>query len=255
MRGFIPHGTLYFFTGVQRVRCPCLRNGLLPFQHGGLWSWASHVRRELLRAVGLHPLSKWSARSARLWTVQQHTVWPGGRGVGRPLGLPRVRDVLPGRGGLDRTTKAPEPTGRAACCPLRVCQPTAPYGVRPARTGTPGCRAGMRSLRSDQPRARTVYCAVGVYPAVRTPTISCYERTRDRWAEARTGPGRLCPRNGVAVPTSLPKCPASACGQKTTLRAPRWRSSRGTAPHRKSRPAAQRLAATEEWRPGRRRAT
>ena len=60
------------------------------------------------------------AESARLWTVQQHTVWPGGRGVGRPLGLPRVRDVLPGRGGLDRTTKAPEPTGRAACCPLRV---------------------------------------------------------------------------------------------------------------------------------------
>ena len=51
------------------------------------------------------------------------------------------------------------------------------------------------------------------------------------------------------------QCPACACGQKTTLRAPRWRSSRGTAPNRKSRPAAQRLAATEEWRPGRRRAT
>ena len=29
----------------------------------------------------------------------------------------------------------------------------------------------------------------------------------------------------------------------------------GTAPKTKSRPAAQRLAATEEWRPGRRRAT
>ena len=39
------------------------------------------------------------------------------------------------------------------------------------------------------------------------------------------------------------------------MRAPRWRSPRGTAPNRKSRPAAQRLAATEEWRPGRRRAT
>ena len=34
------------------------------------------------------------------------------------------------------------------------------------------------------------------------------------------------------------QCPAGACGQKTTLRAPRWRSSRGTAPNRKSRPAA-----------------
>ena len=55
--------------------------------------------------------------------------------------------------------------------------------------------------------------------------------------------------------TSAQQCPACACGQKTTLRAPRWRSSRGTAPNRKSRPAAQRLAATEEWRPGRRRAT
>ena len=29
-------------------------------------------------------------------------------------------------------------------------------------------------------------------------------------------------------------------GKKTTLRAPRWRSSRGTAPHRKTSPAAQR---------------
>ena len=70
------------------------------------------------------------AQSARVWTVQQPTDWPGGRGVGRPLGLPRVRDVLPGWGGLDRITKALEMTGRAACCPLRVCQPTAPNGVR-----------------------------------------------------------------------------------------------------------------------------
>ena len=36
-------------------------------------------------------------------------------------------------------------------------------------------------------------------------------------------PAAHAPRNGVAVPTSLPKCPASACGQKTTLGAPRWR--------------------------------
>ena len=147
-------------------------------------------------------------------------------------------------------------------------------------------------------------------------------RTRDRWTEARTGPGHLCPRNGrrphtfqgtcddtaswppqrpadgqqraalrervtghqegsrglispsrrmfSTAPvrglsswclrvspksTSAHQCPACACGQKSTLRAPRWRSSRGTAPYRKSRPAAQRLAATNEWRPGRRRAT
>ena len=40
--------------------------------------------------------------------------------------------------------------------------------------------------------------------------------------------------------TSAQQCPACAFGQKTTLRAPRWRSSRGTAPKTKSRPAAQR---------------
>ena len=34
---------------------------------------------------------------------------------------------------------------------------------------------GMRSLRSDQPRARTVYRAVGVYPTVRTTTIERYD--------------------------------------------------------------------------------
>ena len=33
--------------------------------------------------------------------------------------------------------------------------------------------------------------------------------------------------------TSAQQCPACACGQKTILRAPRWRSPRGTAPNRK----------------------
>ena len=33
--------------------------------------------------------------------------------------------------------------------------------------------------------------------------------------------------------TSAQQCPACAYGQKTTLRAPRWRSSRGTAPNKK----------------------
>ena len=40
--------------------------------------------------------------------------------------------------------------------------------------------------------------------------------------------------------TSAHQCPACACGQKTTLRAPRWRSSRASAPHKKSSLAAQR---------------
>ena len=74
-------------------------------------------------------------------------------------------------------------------------------------------------------------------------------------AGARTGPGRLCTRNGVAVPTNLPKSPASACRQKITLRAPMWRSSRASAPHSKTVRQRSGLAATDEWRPGRRRAT
>ena len=40
--------------------------------------------------------------------------------------------------------------------------------------------------------------------------------------------------------TSAHQCPACAFGQKTTLRAPRWRSSRASAPTRKTSQAAQR---------------
>ena len=68
-------------------------------------------------------------------------------------------------------------------------------------------------------------------------------------AKLRSKP--LCPRNDVAVPTNLPQCPACACGQQTTLRGPRWRSSRASAPHRKTVRQRSGLAVTEEWRPGR----
>ena len=51
-------GTTIFQWIFLRVRSPCVRNGLLQFQHGGLWSRASHVCREPSRAVGLHPLCK-----------------------------------------------------------------------------------------------------------------------------------------------------------------------------------------------------
>ena len=167
MRGFIPHGTLHFFTGVQRVRCPCLRNGLLPFQHGGLWSRASHVRRQLL-------VPKWShcaeAGSERYINIigQRNAVWPPACVISSSGRTSRPGDPRPNPQGA--RTDLP-------CLLLskRKVPPTAPYGVRPARTGTPGCRAVTRSLRSDQPRARTVYCAVGVCPTVRTTTISCYD--------------------------------------------------------------------------------
>ena len=141
-------------------------------------------------------------------------------------------------------------------------------------------------------------------------------RTRDRWTEARTGPGPLYTRNGRRPHTIQGTCddtanwpprrpadgqqraalpregdgtqsrgsdqpqsshvlygasegfillvparftefhisspvPSMSLRAKDHLEGTKWRSPRGTAPHRKSRPAAQRLAATEEWRPGR----
>ena len=174
VRGFIPHGTLHFFTGVQRVRCPCLRNGLLPFQHGGLWSWASHVRRELLRAVGLHPLSN-GAQGQHVCGQYSSTQSGQRNGVGHPLGDLAFGTYFPAGGSSPESSRR---RSRPAVLLAVHCvseKPTASYGVRPAETGAPDCRAGMRSLRSDQPRARTVYCAVGVYPAVRTPTITSYD--------------------------------------------------------------------------------
>ena len=50
----------------------------------------------------------------------------------------------------------------------------------------------------------------------------------------------LCGHDSVSPRTAQETSPACACGQKTTLRAPRRRPSRASAPHRKSSPAAQR---------------
>ena len=50
----------------------------------------------------------------------------------------------------------------------------------------------------------------------------------------------LCGHDSVSPHTVQETCPACACGQKITLRTPRWRPSRASAPHRKTRPAAQR---------------
>ena len=50
----------------------------------------------------------------------------------------------------------------------------------------------------------------------------------------------LCGHGSVSPRTAQETCPVCACGQKTTLRTPRWVPLRASAPHRKSRPAAQR---------------
>ena len=114
---------------------------------------------------------------------------------------PPCGDAVPGLISLEHGRSTARSEFTRPCAPLRS----------PASSGANG--------------AGPLECTAGVTPAP--------PRTRDRRAEARTGPGRLCPRNGVAVPTNLPKCPACACGQKTTLRAPRWRSSRASALHKK----------------------
>ena len=141
--------------GSSASRCPCLRNGLLPFQHGGLWSRTSHVRENLY--------GQWvCTHCPNGATVQKRAARGTSTLLARGTG-----DVHPGRVILARSA-----------VPLAVQErelPTAPYGVRPARTGTPGCRAGMRSLRSDQPRARTVHFAVGFDPTVRITTVSRYD--------------------------------------------------------------------------------
>ena len=82
------------WTGCCRCKCfeevlPCchdascglIRQCLLHCQHGGLWSWTRHVRRELLQAVGLHPLPKWThcteAGSKKYINIsQRNVVWP-----------------------------------------------------------------------------------------------------------------------------------------------------------------------------------
>ena len=74
--------------GVQRVRCPCIRNGLLPFQHDGLWSRASHARREPSTGSGSAPTAQMEPlyRSGQQ-EVHQH-YWPEERGVAA-----RLRDL------------------------------------------------------------------------------------------------------------------------------------------------------------------
>ena len=87
-----------------------------------------------------------------------------GTGCGRPLGDLEFGTYFPAGGSSPESSRR---RSRPAVLLAVHCvseKPTASYGVRPAETGAPGCRAGMRSLRSDQPRARTAYCAVGVYP-------------------------------------------------------------------------------------------
>ena len=60
------------------------------------------------------------AGSARRWTAQQRTVWPEERGAAAHLCDLASGTYFPARVILARILKAPEPTGRTSCCPLRV---------------------------------------------------------------------------------------------------------------------------------------
>ena len=79
-------------------------------------TYASNVGNGL---GGLHPQPKWRSVSTCVDSTAAHrlALWEG-------CGPPSWTASRSGRtsrpGGLDRTTKAPEPTGRASCCPLRV---------------------------------------------------------------------------------------------------------------------------------------
>ena len=80
--GVYPHGTLHFFTRVQRVRCSCTRNGLLPLQHGGQGP-AMHAENVYGQGVCTHcpngaTVQKRAARGTS-------TLLARGTGCGRPL--------------------------------------------------------------------------------------------------------------------------------------------------------------------------
>ena len=100
-REFYPESPTLHTTSLQRVRWAC---------YGNVCSIASMLvsGHRLATYAGNFMYGLWICThspncnvSARMWTVQQRTDWPGWRGVGRPLGLTRVRDVLPGRGAGD----------------------------------------------------------------------------------------------------------------------------------------------------------
>ena len=112
--------------GPARPLPPFERNGLLPFQHGGLWSRTSHVRRELLRRAGLHPLHKWShctdagSKSCVNLIGQRNGVWPSACVTSRSGRASRSGDPCP------------NPQGAGTDGPyllLSLCvPPTTPYG-------------------------------------------------------------------------------------------------------------------------------
>ena len=134
-----------------------------------------------------------------------------------------------------------------------------------SRTGAPGCRAGTWSLRSGQPRSvsgplRSEFtrpCA-----QLRSPTTTGTNGAGPWGVYGRCDPCSRSPRIGelrretLPRPTNLPTCPSLCPAGRRPPGDTRWRPSRGTA-LRKERPVLQRsgLAVTEEWRPGRRRAT
>ena len=71
--------------------------------------------------------------------VHQH-YWPEERGVAARLCELAFGTYFPAGVILVRILTAPEPTDRAACCPLRVCKPTAPT----ARTWEQASQAATR---------------------------------------------------------------------------------------------------------------
>ena len=121
---------------------PCMRKNLLPCNLDVLLViTASHARRELVRAVGLHPLPGWShcteAGSKKYINLlgQRNGVWP-------------TACVISSSG---RTSRPGDPRSNPhSAVSLRAVRlavhkgevpPTAPYGAKLARSGTPGCHA------------------------------------------------------------------------------------------------------------------
>ena len=128
----------------------------------------SHARRELVRAAGLHPLPKWSHCTAA--DSERYINFVGQRNGVCPPACVTSRSGRTSRPG----DPCPNPQGAGADrprCLLSMCAGATNSTPRRETCEDRHARLPCGDARSDQPRAWTVCCAVGVYPIVRTTTI------------------------------------------------------------------------------------
>ena len=164
--------------------------------------------------MDLHPQPKWQRVSTYVDGTAAHRL-AGWEGCGRPLGLPRVRDVLPGGGGLDRTTKGAG-TDRPCCLLPTACLKTnstlrretceerharLPCGEVSSASSTDGPTARSEFTRPCAPlRSAVTTGANGAGPWECTASVPLLPRGPGIGELRREGPGRLAPAMALQSP-------------------------------------------------------